>query len=168
MRTYSRDDVQTHYGSDRPAVNVKVYGTLEDGFSDLQKYGDEIPDGFTLEWVRDNFDDRYLDDLFWTVCGWQWEQIESQAEEIFGKGVDLEQDGRSGGWAVVTSLPDLEDWDAVALARWRKFERIAKLYAADIPYQCVTGLLYNEWEAREAEQAEAERAARQDIATVPA
>ena len=28
--SYTAQDVQTHYGSDRPAVNVKVYDRLED------------------------------------------------------------------------------------------------------------------------------------------
>ncbi len=37
-RSYSRENVETHYGSDRPAVNIKVYGDLSDGFQDFRKY----------------------------------------------------------------------------------------------------------------------------------
>ncbi len=173
MRTYTRDDVQTHYGSDRPAVNVKIYRDLSDGFRDLSKYGDDAPEGFTEEWVRETFSDQYLDEVFWITCGWEFEYLESWAtspdDALFpDHHVTLEQDGRSGGWVVVTGLPDIEEWDAILLARWRKFERIARELADDIPYQWVTSLLYNEWEAREVETAEQARAANQDIATVPA
>lgn len=168
--TYSRDDVQTHYGSDRPAVNVKVYGNLSDGFRDLAKYASadfgEIPEGFTEEWVRETFSDDYLDESFWMTCRFEWEMVEQDAEEIFGKGTTLEQDGRSGGWAVVTSLPPIEEWDAIMLGKWRRFEKYAQAIAADVPYQMVSGLLMNEWEWRVAEEAESQRAANQDIATV--
>lgn len=61
-RFYSREDVETHYGSDRPAVNVKVYESLEDGFT--ARFGGYEPEAdadFTLEWIRGNVDDGLVD-----------------------------------------------------------------------------------------------------------
>lgn len=165
--TYSRDDVQTHYGSDRPAVNVKVYDSLADGFRKFQKYEPEADSAFTLEWIEENVSDEQLDSLFWMVCADGVEQAVEDAREILGvHRQDVEQDGRSGGWLVVTGLPDLEEWDAVQLAKWRKFERYAKALAGDVMYQVVSGVYLNDYEWQKDEAAERERAARQDIATV--
>ncbi len=175
MRTYSRDDVQTHYGSDRPAVNVKVYRSLEDSWKDFER--DEGPDeGFTIEWIREHCSEELLDASFWNVCESEFEYLEGWAtgsdrgeDALFpDDNITLEQDGRSGGWIVVKGLPDLEDWNAVNLARWRRFERIARDIADGIMVNVLSSLYINEWEWAKDEQAEAARAARQDIATVPA
>lgn len=177
MRTYSRDDVQTHYGSDRPAVNVKVYGSLWDTKAwDYFRKTDLPDDGFTAEWIEENVDDRTLDAIFWMTCEWEFEYLEGWAtgsdrgdDALFpDDNVTLEQDGRSGGWIVVKGLPDIDEWDVVRLARWRKFERIARGIADDIPYLCLSSIYSNEWEADKQEAEEAERAAWQDIATVSA
>jgi hypothetical protein len=167
MRTYPRDDVETHDGY--PAVNVKVYGDLSDGFKAYAKYapadGGDYPAEFDEDWVRANVSDKYLDELFWDVCSFEFEMVEQDAEEILGD-VKVSREGRSGGWAVVTGLPNLEDWDAVQLAKWRKFERYAKLVASDVPYQMVMNVYLNEYQWRIDEEAERERAACQDIATL--
>lgn len=150
-RGYSREDVETHsdgFGRDRrPAVNVKVYGSVWDVFAKLEKASDvDIDDArFTREWFEAHVSDEALDALFWHVCESEFEMVEQDAREIFGAHVKVWQEGRSGGWAVVDGLADLDEWDAVALAKWRKFERWAKLYAADVPYQMVASVFYNEF-----------------------
>lgn len=133
-----------------PAVNVKVYKSLND--VDFTYF--EIPEGLTLEWIEEHVPEGHLDSLFWETCQNEWEMIEQDAEEIFGKGTRLEQQGRSGGWACVTNLPDIENWDAVMLAKWRKFARYARQIADGIPEQMVYSIGSNEYEIWKDEQAE--------------
>jgi hypothetical protein len=178
MSRYSRDDVETHadgFGPIRPAVNVKVYGSLESAWAEFVK--DEEPDeGFTLEWIRENVSDESLDAIFWNTCENEFEYLASYAtsdeDAIFPASqygrVTIEREGRSGGWAVVDGLPDIEEWDAVLLARWRKFERVAKDIAAGIMVQVLSSVYINEWEWQRAETEERERAANQDVATLTA
>jgi hypothetical protein len=167
--TYTRDNVQTHYGEERPAVNVKVRQTLEDGYRIFREIDPDADAAFSVDWIRENVPEAQLDALFWDVCRDQFEQAVEDAREILGvHAEDVESDGRSGGWLVVTGLPDLDDWDAVQLAKWRKFERYARNLADDVMYQVVSSVYLNDWEWRKDEAAERERAARQDIATVQA
>lgn len=144
---YSREDVEVHrdnFGPARPAVNVKVYGSVWDVFRRLPDV--DIDDArFTAEWLEENVTDEALDARFWDTCANEWEMVEQDAREIFGAGVKVWQEGRSGGWAVVDGLPELESWDAVQLAKWRKFERYAKSIAADIPYQLLSSIYSNEF-----------------------
>lgn len=174
MSSYSRNDVSTHYGSDRPAVNVKVYDSLEDAWKMFER--DEGPDGgFSVDWVRENISEEVLDATFWATCESEFEHLEGWATGTDGgdpifpdDSVSLEQDGRSGGWVVVLGLPDISEWDAVRLARWRRFERIARDIADGIMAGVLSSLYINEYEWAQDESAESERAARQDIATVTA
>jgi hypothetical protein len=170
-RKYNRDDVETH--GQYPAVNVRVYGSIEDAWAEFVK--EEQPDeGFTLEWIRENISDERLDAIFWNTCGNEFEYLTSWAtsddDAIFPAAqygrVTMGQEGRSGGWAVVYGLPDIEEWDAVLLARWRKFERVAKDIAASVPLQMLSSIYINEWEWQRDEREERERAANQDVATV--
>ena len=61
---------------------------------------------------------------------------------------------------------ELEEWDAVLIARWRRFERIAREIADGIPFQMLADIYLNQFEAAKEEATERERAARQDIATI--
>lgn len=172
-RTYTKEDVSFHsdgYRPSNPAVNVKVYDTLEDGFRKFAEWED-VDDGFTVEWIRANISDAALDDWFYDVCRDEFDYLESwttgnDGDPLFpGHSVTLEQEGRSGGWVAVHGLPDLEDWDAVLLARWRKFERIARSIADEIMAHVVESIYINAWEWWKQEAAERERAATQGIAT---
>lgn len=166
MRTYTKDDVRTHYGSDRPAVNVKVYDSIQDGWRKFEESEEHDPD-FTLEWVEARLAGDRNDSLFWIACEAQFEQAVTDAEEILGvRAEQVELDGRSGGWLVVTGLPDIEEWDAIQLAKWRKFERFARDLADYVMAEVVSLLYINDFEWQKAEDAERERAANQDIATV--
>jgi len=53
-----------------------------------------------------------------------WELATEYAAEIFGPKAKLYSAGRSGGWAVVSGLPDVEEWDAIAVSRWARFARM--------------------------------------------
>lgn len=171
--SYSRDDVQMHsdgFRPGRPAVNVKVYGGLSDGFDAWAKlapadHGD-VPVEFTEDWVREHVTEEALDGWFWDTCSFEFEMIQQDAEEVLGvTDKQVWQEGRSGGWVVVDGLPDLEDWDAVHLAKWRRFEKWARAIAADVPYLMVSNLYANVYEAAQDEATERARAANQNIAT---
>jgi hypothetical protein len=167
-RGYSRDDVQTRSGT--PCVNVKVYGDVSDGFKLAAKYAPAdggFDAGFTEDWIREHLSEETLDQWFWDTCSFEFEYLQDLAAEVLGiRERDVTQEGRSGGWAVVSGLPELEDWDAVQLAKWRKFEKRARSIAADIPYQLVQSIYLNAWEAEQAERVERARAAMQGIATI--
>lgn len=54
--------------------------------------------------------------------------------------------GRSGGWLVVEGLPNIEDWDAIMLARWRRFAKDVSDLVDDLPYQWIWQLHENFWQ----------------------
>ena len=174
--TYTRDNVRTHsdhFGPQRPAVNVRVYTTIDDDDVWRQFEREERPDeGFTLEWIHENVSEDSLQWIWDRVCEAEFEYLETWATGADGDplfpddAVTLWQEGRSGGWVVVDGLPDIEEWDAIRLARWRRFERIAREIADGVPFQVLSSIYINEYEAARDEAAERERAARQDIATV--
>lgn len=116
-RAYSRDDVETHaehYRPARPAVNVKVRhfpGT------------DEIAERFGC---NEKTAERAGQFAFEAACGIFWEDVEGTAKDVFGTAVRVWSEGRSGGWAVVDGLPDVEGWDAIQLGKWRRFETWCK------------------------------------------
>jgi hypothetical protein len=164
-RTYTRDDVQTHaeyFGQARPAVNVKVYRGIHNAWAAFQK--DEEPDPrFTLDWIEEHVSEDALDSIFWMQCENEFEYLASWATEdedaIFPSSrygrLTVEREGRMGGWAVVGGLPDIEEWDAILLARWRKFERVARDIADNVPVQMLASIYYNEFQAWSDEQDDA-------------
>jgi len=115
---YTKDDVEWHgeyMRPNRPAVNVKVYKfpSVEDVkglWPDCDDNTAENALQFALEQAQQIF----------------WEDVTDCVEDIFGKGVTVRQEGRSGGWLVVEGLPRFEKWNAVDLAKWRKFENSIK------------------------------------------
>jgi hypothetical protein len=161
-RTYTRDDVQMHAdrGHARPAVNVKVYRGIRDAWDAFVK--EERPEDprFTLDWIEEHVSDEALDAIFWMQCENDFEYFAAYASDDddaifpaarYGR-VTVEREGRSGGWAVVDGLPDIEEWDAILLARWRKFERIARDIADSIPFQMLASIYMNDFEAWADEQ----------------
>ena len=164
--TYSRDDVQTHsdgFRSSRPAVNVKVYRDLRDGWKDFEKDEPDHDPRFTLDWIEENLSDSAVDSYFWSTCETEFEYLSNYAvsddDAIFPASrygrLTVEQEGRMGGWAVVDGLPDIEEWDAVLIARWGKFERIAREIADGIPRQMIDSIYINAFEAWSDEQDDA-------------
>lgn len=140
---YSRDNVQTHseMGRERhPAVNVKVRDWWPRSHTDdmLRRIATEQgydPDAFTAWWhataekcagANAGFDFEWLQPWWDAVAEQAWEDFEEIASEVFPTSVEVYSEGRSSGWLVVHRLPDIEEWDAVALGRWRRFERLCR------------------------------------------
>lgn len=70
--------------------------------------------------------EELLETVFESSREYFWEQVQDVANEIFPCDTKVYSAGRSGGWVVVWGLPDISYWDAIDLAKWRKFERICK------------------------------------------
>ena len=171
-----RADVETHwdgYGRAHPAVNVKVYGGHYDGAFEraleaLQK-GEGVPETFTLAWI----DERLSEDEqahWWNAAleeGWELlrDDLGNSGLTGYGSKVELVQEGRSGGWAAVHGLPELDRWDAVLLGRWARFAKWARETTDDTFYRYLdlihANVFAHEWEAA---QARAERAELRDQA----
>jgi hypothetical protein len=131
-------------------ANVKVYGAVDrEGWADFEKYqGDDHDPRFTREWVEERVSEDDWMHLFHMCCEHGFEYLQGLAEEIWPfYGVKVYAEGRSGGWAVVSGIGDVDEWNAVDLAKWRRFERFAKAEAADIPYQMLQSVYLNEFEA---------------------
>ena len=171
--TYSKSDVDTHtdghYGPAYPAVNVKVYGSIWTvhlpldlgssypvGHPELIEHHRSDPE-FTRAWIKEHVSEAALDAIFWDTCNFEWEVLQDDATDIFdGYRVTVNSAGRSGGWAIVRGLPDIENWDAVLLAKWRRFEKLARGVAAYIPEQMLHSLYVNEFEAWRSERDQAQ------------
>jgi hypothetical protein len=161
MARYKKSDVEqirpNYYGERVPAVNVKVYGSMRDIKLPLS-LGQSSDDGgktwidsltdaeYTHDWIEENVSDSAQNSVWESVIAEGWEQIQNAADEIYGEGYKVYSAGRSGGWAYIENLPDFDSWDAIDLAKWRKFELAAKAIAADVPYQMVVSLYMNEYE----------------------
>lgn len=130
----TKQDVEFHSDSwahsARPAVNVKIYDF------DAPREHEFYSAAFTREDAEAMLEREEW--LFGAACESKWEDLQSDAEEIFDHyDVKVWSEGRSGGWAVVDGLPDVEDWDAVLLSKWAKFARYARAQADDVPYTMV-------------------------------
>jgi hypothetical protein len=83
-----KSDVEFHsdngWGPGRPAVNVKVYRDWRDGLRAFAR--DESADPrFDEDWIQDH--ESELEWTFEAACMDGWEQLETDAEEVFGAGV---------------------------------------------------------------------------------
>lgn len=114
--SYRKSDVDTHgigyFGSQLPAVNVKVYRGVDVG-EVMSRFDCSEKNAITsLEYVFEAAQREF------------WEDAPSLAREILrDNSIRVYSEGRSGGWLVVAGLPEVEKWDALMLSRWRKFER---------------------------------------------
>jgi hypothetical protein len=166
MKIYTKDDVEFHsdgYRASRPAVNVKVYRSINNvklpiclgGSRPANESNAPITwhyteSEFTVDWVKENLSD----DTFWDFWNGSleigWESLEGIAKDVFdGYTVKVWSEGRSGGWAVVDGLSDFDSWDAVMLGKWRSFERQAKAVANGIPEDVMTTIYINMFEESE-------------------
>lgn len=154
----TKDDIEFHGG--KPAVNVKVDTYLRHvklpiclgGVS--TRIGSQItwqytePE-FTAEWVEENLDYEAIQFYFDNACEEGWQQLQDLADAIWLEtwyAPKVWSEGRSGGWAVVDGLPDVEDWNAVMLSKWRRFAKYAREVADDVPTQVMTTIYLNRWE----------------------
>jgi hypothetical protein len=162
-----KSDVETHYDgrTRRPAVNVKHHLWIPDLVRKYKGQGNhEFSDdaGFWA-WVEERYEAQDHDNELDGPDEWArescWELAQETADEVWDHlpwrygdkrethPVKVWSEGRSGGWCVVEGLPDIDEWDAVALAKWAKFEKIVKQIAhEEYPYQYVWNLEVNVWE----------------------
>lgn len=163
MTRFRKDDVEFHGdGMGRTvhaAVNVKVYRDIDSVLRDDRRLAEAIDGPEVVAPFRawygglDDEDRERLLGYAWDSAIEQgWEQLNADAAAIFGYGYGVFSEGRSGGWAVVHldrrsqfDRDDVAGWDAVAIAKWAKFARLARAAADDVPYQMVGYLYLNQY-----------------------
>lgn len=160
MKKSDIDIYRDRRGASLPSINVKVndaYRWYTHGREAALNAGaDESEAGRFATWCETNADDEGLAWLFDAACESGWETAEIDAEEVFGIDVKVEARGRSGGHLVVLGLPDVEEWDAIAVARWSRFARYADGTAKGIPFVMAELAYLNEWDQLEREREERE------------
>jgi hypothetical protein len=143
--SYSRGDVETHrigYGDRRlPAVNVKArsFPSLSDVVVRF-KCSVEVADR-ALRWAFEMAQEVF------------WEDVKELVSEHF-PGAECWSEGRQGGWLVVEGLGSIDEWDAIALGAWRRFEKDVKGMVADAcnTEQRLTDIEANRWAEENAER----------------
>jgi len=118
MKTYKKSDIEMHemhyYGPQFPAVNVKIYA-WPCSYKIAQKLNcSEEQAAKAIEFAIEAAQEMF------------WEEIRDTADLYLGKGTKVYSVGRSGGWAIVEGLPDIDEWDAIQLSKWRRFEKSLK------------------------------------------
>lgn len=161
--SYRKDDVTFHsdgFREGHAAVNVKVHG-----YPNAETVARVLADEGYILATRTDADELAdviaQDEGAWEVASYVgWEQAQAEAAEVFGAGYGVTSEGRSGGWCVVTyngretfDADDVAGWDAVALARWRKFEQVAREIADDFAYQATWSYIVNRLEPARADVA---------------
>lgn len=152
--TYTKADVVTHTegygGADRrPALNVRMHRWIDDlTEAEWADARGEVAagEGFNLAWCQQHLT---ADEIY----GWQMTAAEDESEyfaewaaEILGYPVTAEHHGRSGGWLILKGMPDLEEWDAITLAKWRKLIRVSRSIVDGIPMQVISLIGLNVYE----------------------
>lgn len=153
----TKADIEYHGRDNTPAVNVKVYKSMRSVPLPLD-LGSVSSDGktfepittdprFTHDWVEEHIpEDDY--NLFQFACESGWEWLEMCAQDIW-QGCKVYSEGRSGGWAIVSGgdfNPNVDEWDAIEFGKWRKFARIARDIADDIPRSMLDLAYANDFE----------------------
>jgi hypothetical protein len=137
------------YGA-HPAVCVKVHHNLGCSTKDvMEKFG-----------CSEEQAEKALQFAFDAECVQFWEHWQDDSGDFEnglhgspeyayfpGHKVTVSCEGRSGGWLVVYGLPEFEEWDAVLLARWNRFQNAV---LADVKYRTGAEALMsdidcNEW-----------------------
>lgn len=163
MRRYTKEDVEFHgdwRSSQKPAINVKCY-SFPDAGKIADHYGKDADDADVqrvMEWLFESYQESF------------WESAQTDAENLFGVaqmgsgygGLKVHAEGRSGGWLIVDGLKDFDEWDAIDLAKWRKFERWMKAMIPKDNAEWLESMIdtidANEWLLTADDEAEKERA----------
>ena len=125
---YTKEDVRLHSdqfggGNAHPAVNVKCYRpSLTDKIANKFACSEDVAQqAAEIAW------DAACEE-FWRY----WAEECDLADYFPGHSVEVYGEGQSHGWLVVHGLPPVESWNAVDLARWRRFEREVE---SDVEYR---------------------------------
>ena len=89
------------------------------------------------------------------ACETFWRDVQEVARELWpGYDVTVYSEGRMGGWAVVSGLPDVDEWNGHLVAKWGKFSRICGLMIKDLtdPAYLLEEIEANRWNEPGAEQ----------------
>jgi hypothetical protein len=160
MPRFKKSDIEFHsdgFGRERkPAVNVKVYESLDQGYAKWRADNADADPRFTVEWIEANLSDDTREHYFTFACESGFEDAQNDAIEIWGKGVKVYSEGRSGGWAVVDGIDtDVASWDAIELGKWAKWAKWARS-TADYTMALMVDLIYinrfDSWVEEESER----------------
>lgn len=172
---FSKEDIEYHADRNelRPAVNVKAYTSLADGYAQFRQNEPDVDARFTPEWIEEHCSDDVLNGAFLGACEIGWETLNEEAREIWGHAqqrrqpayldrnnarkysVNVYSEGRSGGWAVVDGIDlDVAGWNAIALGKWARFSKVARAIADDVMQQAVWGIWANHFECWAQEESE--------------
>jgi hypothetical protein len=171
-----KTDVQRSYHTGTagwPMLNVKLHDAYTwrdraDVAAEVE--GDTFCAGFA-EWLATSATDDILDTATTVASEMGWERAVESAGEVFGEAFGhydhkrrrVWSAGRSGGWLVVEGLPDVETWDAVAVARWSRFAREVRAILDGLAFDALAFLALNvygpEVDEREACERKAENLA---------
>lgn len=170
MKLKNKEDIEFHklgYNS-VPAVNVKVYDSLSNGFRKfVETEGEEnIDPRFTEEWIEENVPQDAFEYYWMDACEQGWDDLQNKACEIYGSQMIEDRsgrhfryrvysEGRSGGWAYIDGINhDVESWDAIEFSQWKRFAEYARIRADWIMYDIVWAIYHNRFEEWQLEQSE--------------
>lgn len=151
MKGYTKDNVQIDYHdhySRNPAVNVKAYD-----FPNI--WSPQIRVAFPN--ASDETLENALEYAFQSAQLSFWDRVREADELAYyfpDHNAKVHQAGRSGGWLVVSGLPDVETWNAIMLNRWAVFERDMR---NEVKYLCspaavIEAIEVNRWAEDGAQQ----------------
>jgi hypothetical protein len=135
-----KTDIAVHsdgYGyATHPAVNVKVHNlacTAKDVMAKFDCSEEQAHEALAFAYDSE----RRCFWAYWSETG----------NAYFREKVEVYSEGRSGSWLVVHGLPPVEEWDAVMVSRWAKFENDV---LADVEYRMskqvmLEGIEANQW-----------------------
>lgn len=142
-----KSDVKTSYHNGTrglPMLNVKRYYDASDA---IKVAADISTDPLWLQWVANEATERDWESAWGAASEWGWEYAEEAARECFDDDrVRVYSAGRSGGWLVVSGLPDPDGWDAIMLGKWASFARRVADIVADHPYRMADYLYLNAYQ----------------------
>lgn len=158
MRT--KADIQFHGDTSprhSPVVNVKVRNTWQDGYRQFVKDNPDVDPEFTEEWIEEHISEDAMQTYWEFAIEQGWEQLESDAMEIYGRHIKVYSCGRQGGWAYITGPgfnPDTDSWDAIEFGKWRRFAKWAREQANGIMYLVIDGIYINRFDDWKDERSE--------------
>lgn len=131
---FKKSSVTMHrenYGTANPSVCVKVYNV-----------GASIEDVVAKFACTEAQAEKALGFAFDAACRafWEyWQDTTGDCENGLsdnayfpGHDVTVHCEGRSGGWLIVNGLPEIDEWDAILVTCWNKFQKDVK---ADVDYR---------------------------------
>lgn len=138
MTIRTKADVLTHRdgwaGPQLPALNVKMRRYVTD-LTDAEWETARADAGLTWSdfgpaWIAAHMTDEQVQTWIDIAADDAREMFANDAAEV---DVTIESEGRSGGWLTIRGMGHIDEWDAIALGKYRKLSRWAAEYVAAIP-----------------------------------